>query len=99
MQLVTQYFGGAGAFSGMLTVVGVAQAPLVFSGLVQLSIVGLQVALGPQNTAADVAGLLSRLLGLLALMWFVVLVVIGATLAPHIGYGESAGSCAISCAG
>ena len=99
MQLVTRFFGGAGPFSGMLAAVGVAQVPLLISGLVQLSIVGLQVALGPQNTATGVAGLLSSLLGLLALLWFVVLVVIGAALARRIGYGESAGSCAISCAG
>ena len=99
MQLVTRFFGGSGPFSGMLAVVGVAQVPLVISGLVQLPIVGLQVALGSQNIAAGVAGLLSSLLGLLALLWFVVLVVIGAALARRIGYGESAGSCAISCAG
>jgi hypothetical protein len=79
--------------------VGVAQVPFVISGAIQLPIVGLEVALGPQNTAATVAGLLSSLLGLLALLWFIVLVVIGAASARRVGYGESAGSCAISCAG
>jgi membrane protein DedA with SNARE-associated domain len=32
-------------------------------------------------------------------MWYVVLVVIGAAFARDIGYGESAGSCALSCVG
>jgi hypothetical protein len=99
MQLVTRFFGGTGPFSGTLAAVGVAQVPFVISGAIQLPIVGLEVALGPQNTAATVAGLLSSLLGLLALLWFIVLVVIGAAFARRVGYGESAGSCAISCAG
>ncbi|MDP8939047.1 MAG: hypothetical protein M3N10_01905 [Actinomycetota bacterium] len=44
-------------------------------------------------------GLLSVLLSLAFLIWFVALVVIGAAQARNIGYGESTGSCAISCAG
>ncbi len=99
MHLVTRFFGGTGPFSGMLAAVGVAQVPFVISGAIQLPVVGLEVALGPQNTAATIAGLLSSLLGLLALLWFIVLAVVGAALARRIGYGESAGSCAISCAG
>ena len=39
------------------------------------------------------------LIGLAAFLWFAALVVIGAALARRVGYGESAGSCAISCAG
>ena len=99
MHLVTRFFGGTGPFSGMLAVVGVAQVPLVIARVLQLPVVSLEVALAPQNTAAAIAGLLSSLLGLLALLWFIVLVVIGAALARQVGYGESAGSCAISCAG
>ena len=49
--------------------------------------------------ATTILGLLSFLLWLAALVWFVVLVVIGAAFARRVGYGESAGSCAISCAG
>ncbi len=99
MHLVTRFFGGTGPFSRMLAAVGVAQVPLVIASILQLPVVGLQVALGPENTAAAVAGLLSGLLGLLGLLWFIVLVVIGAALARQVGYGESTGSCAISCAG
>ncbi|HZY66596.1 MAG TPA: hypothetical protein VFE21_12080 [Rubrobacteraceae bacterium] len=44
-------------------------------------------------------GLLSALLSLAFLIWFVALVVIGTAQARNIGYGESTGSCAISCAG
>ena len=32
-------------------------------------------------------------------MWYVVLVGIGAAQARHLGYAESAGSCAVSCVG
>ena len=49
--------------------------------------------------ATTILGLLSFLLWLAALVWFVILVVIGAAFARRVGYGESAGSCAISCAG
>jgi hypothetical protein len=48
---------------------------------------------------AQVAGLLGGLLTGAFLLWYVVLVVIGASQARNIGYGESAGSCAVSCAG
>lgn len=44
-------------------------------------------------------GLLSGLLGLAFLLWHAALVVIGAAFARRVGYGQSAGSCAISCAG
>ena len=46
-----------------------------------------------------VAGLSGGLLSLATFVWSAVLVVIGAALARRIGYGESAGSCAVSCAG
>ena len=99
MHLITRFFGGTGPFSKMLAAVGVAQVPLVIASVLQLPVVGLEAALDPQGTPAAIAGLLSSLLGLLALLWFIVLVIIGAALARQVGYGESAGSCAISCTG
>ena len=110
MQLITRFFGGTGPFSGMLTVVGVAHVPYLIERLIQILLAGLQILLVPDPaTAADpttggglaatLMGLLSLLLWLAALVWFVILVVIGAAFARRVGYGESAGSCAISCAG
>ena len=103
MQLVTRFFGGTGPFSAMLAVVGVAQAPLVISATIYIPITGLQVLLDPADQSSSsvitVLGLLSGLLGLAFLLWHVALVVIGAAFARRVGYGESAGSCAISCTG
>jgi hypothetical protein len=110
MQLITRFFGGTGPFSGMLTVVGVAHVPYLIERLIQIPLAGLQILLVPDPaTAADpttggglaatLLALLSFLLWLAALVWFVILVVIGAAFARRVGYGESAGSCAISCAG
>jgi hypothetical protein len=115
MQLITRFFGGTGPFSGMLAVVGIAQVPFIVSYLVQLPISILQFALLPddfgtvnsataENPAlgspvATLVTLLSSAISLAGLMWFVILVVIGAAFARRVGYGESAGSCAISCAG
>lgn len=44
-------------------------------------------------------GYLVSLVGPAFLAWYVVLVVIGATQARRVGYGGSAGSCALSCVG
>ncbi len=99
MQLVTRFFGGSGPLAAMLAVVGIAGVPLAMGALVQALATGLQVALGVQSTAGVTIGLLGGLLALAALVWHVVLVVIGAALARGIGYGESAGSCAVSCIG
>jgi hypothetical protein len=110
MQLITRFFGGTGPFSGMLAVVGVAHVPYLIERLIQLPLAGLQILLVPDPaTAADpttggglaatLLGLLGFLLWLAALVWFVILVVIGAAFARRVGYGESAGSCAISCVG
>ena len=109
MHLVTRFFGGTGPFSGMLAVIGVVHVPSVIERIVQIPLAGLQILLAPDPAAADsttggglavsVLGLLSLLLWLAAFVWFVVLVIIGAALARRVGYGESAGSCAISCAG
>ena len=99
MQLATHLFGGSGPLPAMLAAVGVAMVPLGFGSLVQALATGLQVALGVDSTAGVVTGLLGGLVALGTFVWHVVLVVIGAALARRIGYGESAGSCAVSCAG
>ena len=98
MQLATHFFGGSGPLSATLAAVGVAGVPLALGSLVRTLATGLQVALGVDSTAGVTAGLLGGLLGLAALVWHVVLVVIGAALARGIGYAEAAGSLAVSCA-
>jgi hypothetical protein len=99
MQLATRFFGGSGPLSAMLAVVGVAVVPLALGTLVQALATGLQVALGVDSTTGVTIGLLGGLFALATFVWHAVLVVIGAALARRIDYGESAGSCAISCAG
>lgn len=99
MQLVTRFFGGTGPVSGMFAVVGVATVPLVILSVIELPATGLQAVVGPESAAAVIVDLLLLLLALAAYAWNIVLVVIGAAFARRIGYGESAGSCAISCAG
>jgi hypothetical protein len=99
MQLATRFFGGSGPLPAMLAAVGVAGVPLALGALAQALATGLQVALGVDGAAGVMAGTLGGLLALAALVWHVVLVVIGAALARRIGYGEAAGSCAVSCAG
>ncbi|HET6885596.1 MAG TPA: YIP1 family protein [Rubrobacteraceae bacterium] len=99
MQLVTRFFNGEGPLSAMMAVVGVAGAPLALGALFQLLGTGLQAALGVESIAGTLAGLVGGLVALGTLVWHVVLVVVGAALARRIGYGESAGSCAVSCAG
>lgn len=104
MQLVTRFFRGTGPFSGMLAVVGVAQVPFVIYAALYIPIAGLQILLAPSDPTGEapvavVLGLLSALLGLAFLLWHAALVVIGAASARRVGYGQSAGSCAISCAG
>jgi hypothetical protein len=83
----------------MLAVVGVSGVPLALSAAVGLVLTGLQAALGAQSVAGVALGYAAGLLGLAAFVWFVVLVVIGASLARNLGYAESAGSCAVSCVG
>jgi hypothetical protein len=99
MQLATRFFGGSGPLSAMLAVVGVAGVPLALGALAQALATGLQIALGVDSTSGVAVGTMGGLLPLAALVWHVVLVVIGASLARRIGYGEAAGSCAVSCAG
>ncbi len=99
MQLATRFFGGSGPLPAMLAAVGVAGVPLALGSLVQALATGLQVTLGVYSTAGTTIGLLGGLFALAAFVWHVVLVVIGAALARGMGYGESAGSCAVSCVG
>ena len=99
MQLTTRFFGGSGSFSAMFAVVGYSFVPLALGGvLVEFTTLG-QVALGPGTATSVAVGYLGTLIGYAFFFWQVALVVIGAAFARRIGYGESAGSCAISCAG
>lgn len=98
MHLITRFFGGEGALSGMFGAMGVACVPFVIAGLLQLPITGAQAALGDGGTAGSVLGLVGGLLNLGALIWHVALVVVGAAVARQLSYGRSSGSCAVSCA-
>ena len=98
MQLVTRFFGGTGPLSGMFAAVGIATVPLVILSVIELPATSLQVVVGPKSTGAMLIGVLVDLLVVAAYAWNIVLVVIGAAFARRVGYGESAGSCAISCA-
>lgn len=99
MQLVTRFFGGSGPISAMFAVVGVAFIPLVANAALAIPIAAAQTALGPQSAAASVLGLLSFALFLLFAIWHVALIIVGASFSRSVSYGESGGSCAISCAG
>jgi hypothetical protein len=103
MQLVTRFFGGEGSLARMLGAIGAACIPFVVLGLVQLPLTGVQVLLeggDPSSAGAGtvIIGLLSFLLYIAALVWHVALVVVGAGVARQISFGQSGGSCAISCA-
>ncbi len=99
MQLVTRFFGGTGPLSGTFAVVGVAAVPLVILAAIKTPITGIQAATGPDSSATAMLDLLLILLAIVAYAWNIALVVIGAAFARRVGYGQSAGSCAISCAG
>lgn len=99
MQLVTRFFGGTGPLSGMFAVVGVAAVPLVIAAAIELPVTGLQAAVGPESAVSTILDLLLLSIVIAAYAWNIALVIIGAAHARRIGYGESAGSCAISCAG
>jgi hypothetical protein len=99
MQLVTRFFGGTGPLPGMFAVVGVAAAPLVILAAIKIPVTGIQAAVGPESAATSILSLLLILLSIAAYAWNIALVVIGAAFARRVGYGQSAGSCAISCAG
>jgi hypothetical protein len=99
MHPATRLFGGAGPLSSMLGVVGVAQAPLVVGGVLGAVLSGLRLLAGVGTPVGAALDYLVFLASLGFSMWYVVLVVIGAAFARDIGYGESAGSCALSCVG
>ena len=99
MQLATRFFGGAGPLASMLGVVGVAQVTLLLGGVLGAVLSGLQVLAGAGTPVGAALDYLVFLVSLAFSLWYVVLVVIGAALARDIGYGESAGSCALSCVG
>ncbi len=99
MQLVTRFFGGTGPLSGMFAVVGVAAVPLVILAAIKIPVTGIQAATGPDSSATAMLDLLLILLAIAAYAWNIALVVIGGAFARRVGYGQSAGSCAISCAG
>ncbi len=99
MQLVTRFFGGTGPLSGMFAVVGVAAVPLVILAAIKIPTTGIQAATGPDSSATAILDLLLILLAIAAYAWNIALVIIGGAFARRVGYGQSAGSCAISCAG
>lgn len=99
MQLVTRFFGGNGPLSAMFAAIGVAYVPLLIGSVINLPLAGLQAAIGSQGGAATAIGLVSSALGLAFLVWHVALIIIGASFAREISYGQSGGSCAISCVG
>ncbi len=99
MQLVTRFFGGTGPLSGTFAIVGVAAVPLVIMAVIKIPATGIQAAAGPESTATAIVDLLLILLLIAAYAWNIVLVVIGAAFSRRVGYGQSAGSCTISCAG
>ena len=99
MHLVTRFFGGSGPLSGTFAVVGLACVPFVISSLVSVLVTGLQSVAGVQSAVSGVLGAIELLVIIAALGWHVILVVIGASFARRVGYGQSSGSCAISCVG
>lgn len=99
MHLATRLFGGAGPLSSMLGVVGVAQVPLLAGGALGALLGGLQLLAGAGTAVGAALGYLISLLSFASTLWHVALVVVGASLARGVGYGESAGSCALSCLG
>ncbi len=79
--------------------VAVAQGPLVVGGVLGAALSGLRLLAGAGTPVGAVLDYLVFLASLGFSLWYVVLVVIGASLARNIGYGEAAGSCALSCVG
>ena len=99
MQLVTRFFGGAGPLSAMFAVVGTAFVPLLLSTAISIPLGGIQAVLQTGSSIGTVIALLGNLITLACFVWHVVLIIIGAALARNVGYGQSTGSCAISCGG
>lgn len=99
LHLVSSAFGGRGPFRGTLLITGVASAANIVGSATQTVSSGLQYALGPSSAAATALGGISSLLGLAALVWFAILVVIGLQEARTLSQGGAIGTCGVSCAG
>lgn len=99
MQLVTRFFGGTGPISAMFATMGVAYAPFLISGVIGIPLVGVLAVVDQQGVVATILGLVNLLLTIAFLVWHVALIIIGARFAREISYGQSGGSCAISCVG
>ena len=99
MQLVTRFFNGSGPLPAVLAVVGISGVPIALSAAAGLALTSVQAALGAQGTTPTALGCVGGLREFAALVWFVVLVVIGASQARGLDYAESAGSCTVSCVG
>ena len=99
MHFATRPFGGTGPLSSMLGVIGVAQAPLVVGNVLGAVLSGLRLLAGAGTPVGAALDYLVFLASIGFSLWYVVLVVVGAACARNIGYGESAGSCALSCVG
>jgi hypothetical protein len=73
------------------------QAACARGSFLGIAAAGLQDdALGVKSTAGRLAGLVGGLVAFATLVWYVVL---GASLARRIGFSETAGKVAVSCAG
>ena len=99
MQLVTRFFNGSGPLLAVLAVVGISGVPIALSAAAGLVLTSVQAALGAQGTTPTTLGYVGGLRGFAVLVWFVVLVIIGASQARGLDYAESAGSCTVSCVG
>lgn len=99
MQLITRFFGGSGSISAMFATMGVAYVPSLISAAIGIPVAGILAVVGSQGVIATIIGLVNFVLSLGFLVWYVALVIIGASFAREITYGQSGGSCAISCVG
>jgi hypothetical protein len=96
--LSARLFGGDAAFRSILAVVGVAAAPWVIADAVILLLTAVGLASGP--ALASFLGGLSFALSTGALVWHLVLVVVGVSIAGRTGYvgaGASFGLAGLGC--
>ncbi len=98
MYAATAMLGGRGPFGALLATVGVAAAPYAVLSLINL-VLGLIATATNEPTAAALFNTLGNLLGLIALVWHIWLVILGASLSRDLSTGQATGSCAISCVG
>lgn len=79
---------GQGSFTGSLAIFGLALAPQVCVAIIQIF---LDAALGQVGSA------IGSILSLIALIWTIVLAIIGISHNENFSYERSTGACAISC--